>query len=124
MRVRPNPAVMAWFDQHAPELGLPTVTIAEITFGIEKIRPAERAPRLVKALRSIRQHYAQRIYAFDEEAALIYGAIMGEASRTGRTLSTPDGMIAATAMRHNATLATRNAKDFAVLGLKVVNPWE
>jgi toxin FitB len=35
-----------------------------------------------------------------------------------------DGMIAAIAMRHNATLATGNAKDFAFLGLEVVNPWD
>lgn len=124
MRVRPDPAVMAWLNHNAPELALPSVTIAEVAFGIEKIRPAERAPRLAKALRSVRQHYAERIYSFDEEAALLYGAIMGEAFRTGRGLSTPDGMIAAIVLRHNATLATRNAKDFAFLNLEVVNPWD
>jgi predicted nucleic acid-binding protein len=33
-------------------------------------------------------------------------------------------MIAAIVMRHQSVLATRNVRDFAVLGLKVVNPWE
>lgn len=35
----------------------------------------------------------------------------------------PDAMIAATALRHGAALATRNVKDFAVDGLIVIDPW-
>jgi predicted nucleic acid-binding protein len=39
-------------------------------------------------------------------------------------LTTVDGLIAATALEHDLTLVTRNVKDFANLGLAVVNPWE
>ncbi|TIT56171.1 MAG: type II toxin-antitoxin system VapC family toxin, partial [Mesorhizobium sp.] len=35
----PNPAVLAWLVRNDAELALPTVTIAEIAFGIQKIRP-------------------------------------------------------------------------------------
>ena len=35
-----NPAVIAWLVRNDAELALPTVTIAEIAFGIGKIRPA------------------------------------------------------------------------------------
>jgi predicted nucleic acid-binding protein len=35
-----------------------------------------------------------------------------------------DGLIAATAIQHGLTLATRNVKDFVELGVDVVNPWE
>jgi hypothetical protein len=34
------------------------------------------------------------------------------------------GMIAATALEHNLTVVTRNVKDFAGLGVAVLNPWE
>lgn len=35
-----------------------------------------------------------------------------------------DAMIAAICITHGATLATRNAKDFEGLDLKLVNPFE
>jgi len=33
-------------------------------------------------------------------------------------------MIAATAIEHGLTVVTRNAKDFAGLGVDIFNPWE
>jgi predicted nucleic acid-binding protein len=35
-----------------------------------------------------------------------------------------DGLIAATAFEHDLTLVTRNAKDFATVGIAIVNPWQ
>ena len=35
-----------------------------------------------------------------------------------------DGIIAATALEYDLTVATRNVKDFAGLGLQLLNPWE
>jgi predicted nucleic acid-binding protein len=124
MRLRPQKAVVEWLRQHEAELALSTVVIAEISSGIECMRPAERPPRLAGHLAAIRRQYAERLHPFDEDAALIYGVIIGEATRAGRKLSMADGMIAATALRHNAALATRNVEDFAFLGLEVMNPWD
>jgi hypothetical protein len=33
-------------------------------------------------------------------------------------------MLAATALEHDLTLVTRNAKDFAGLGVTLLNPWD
>jgi predicted nucleic acid-binding protein len=35
-----------------------------------------------------------------------------------------DALLAATALRHDLTVVSRNVGDFAIDGLKVVNPWE
>ena len=52
LRKTPNPAVIAWLVHIDAELALPTVTIAEIAFGIGKIRPDQRAARLEQGLAS------------------------------------------------------------------------
>ena len=44
-----NPAVIAWLVRNDAVLALPTVTIAEIAFGIGRIRPDQRAARLKQA---------------------------------------------------------------------------
>ena len=124
MRPEPFAAVLAWLARHDAELAISAVVIAEISFGIERIRPAARAFRLARSFDAIRQHYSTAIFPFDEAAALVYGNIMGEASRQGRPLSPPGAMIAAIAMRHNAALATRNTAHFQIEALRIVNPWE
>ena len=120
----PDPAVMAWLVRHDAEIALPTVTIAEIAFGIHKIRPDERADRLERGLSDWRHRFAGRIFGLTEEAALAYGEIMGQAKRQGRGMSAPDGMIAAIARINGGRLATRNAGDFAVTNLTLISPWE
>lgn len=80
LRKQPDEAVIAWLVRHDAELALPTVTIAEIAFGIEKIRPDQRASRLARGLVEWRKRFAGRIFGLTEEAAMAYGEIMGTAS--------------------------------------------
>jgi predicted nucleic acid-binding protein len=123
MRPKPDRTVVIWLERNDSEIALPSVAIAEIAFGIQRIRPDERAPKLELTLNAIRDRFVSRIFAFDEDAALIYGRIMGEAERKGRKMATPDGMIAAIALRHGAALATRNREHFRVEGLELIDPW-
>lgn len=124
LRKTPNEAVMAWLIRHDMELALSTVTIAEIAFGIARIRPDERASRLMQGLDDWRRRFADRIFGLTEEAALVYGEIMGEASRQGLGMSAPDGMIAAIARINGGRLATRNLGDFRTTGLELTPPWD
>ena len=114
---------MAWITRHDAEIALSSIVIAEMAFGIERIRPDERAPRLALALDAICARYAGRVFGFDDEAAHLYGRVMGEAERKGRKMATPDGMIAAIALQHDSPLATRNMPHFAIEGLRLINPW-
>jgi predicted nucleic acid-binding protein len=123
LRKSPDESVVAWLVRHDAELALPTVTIAEIAFGIQKIRPDERAVRLDQGLAEWRRRFADRIFGFTEDAALAYGELMGEAVRQGRPMSAPDGMVAAIAKANGGRLATRNLKDFGPTGLDLVSPW-
>lgn len=124
MKKQPNEAVIAWLVRHDAELALPTVTIAEIAFGIQKIRPDQRADRLEQGLHYWRRRFADRIFGLTEEAALVYGEIMGNAVRRGQGMSAPDGMIAAIALVNGGRLATRNLTDFETTGLDLTSPWD
>jgi predicted nucleic acid-binding protein len=123
LRKSPDPAVVAWLVRHDAELALPTVTIAEIAFGIRKIHPDQRAVRLEEGLTDWRRRFSDRIFGLTEAAALAYGDIMGAAARQGRGMSAPDGMIAAIAQVNGGRLATRNFADFETTGLDLISPW-
>ena len=124
LRKTPNSAVVAWLIRNDAELVLPTVTIAEVAFGIGKIRRDQRAARLEQGLDTWRHRFADRIFAFTEAAALAYGDIMSTALRQGRPMTAPDGMIAAIARINGGRLATRNLADFATTGLELISPWD
>lgn len=124
LKKAPDSAVVAWLVRHDGELALSTVAVAEIAFGIQKIRPDQRADRLEEGLVSWRRRFSDKMFAFTEEAALAYGDIMGEAARQGRGMSAPDGMIASIARINGGRLATRNLKDFETTGLELISPWQ
>jgi predicted nucleic acid-binding protein len=115
--------VIAWLVRHDAELALATVTIAEIAFGIRKLRPHQRPARLEQGLSAWRHRFADRIFGLTEEAALAYGDIMGNASRRGHAMSALDGMTAAIARVNGGHLATRNLADFQT-GIELVSPWD
>lgn len=123
LRKAPDAGVVAWLVRHDAELALSTVVIGEIAYGIRKIRPDERADRLEHGLAKWRRRFSGRIFGLTEEAALAYGEIMGNASRRGRVMSAPDGMIAAIARVNGGRLATRDFADFGTTGLDLVSPW-
>jgi predicted nucleic acid-binding protein len=123
MRHTPDPSVERWLVANESEAFISSVALAEIAYGIEKVRPHEKSPRLAGAFELIRRRYAGRIHGVDENCALIYGRIMGEAKKRGRTMSPPDGMIAAIALIRDAALATRNVSHFDVPDLRLIDPW-
>ena len=124
LNIVPTLHVEVWLARHDAELALSSIVIAEVAFGIQKIRPDERAKRLEGGLQTLRRRFAGRIFPFTEEAALIYGEVMGQAARRGIQMSGADGMIAAVALVNGGRLATRNVRDFKDTGLTIINPWD
>ena len=87
-----NPNVIVWLVRHDAELALPTVTIAEVAYGIRKIRPDERAHRLEQGLTEWRQRFAGRIFAFTEAAVgagISTVLFLGTLALTSRLEKTP-----------------------------------
>ena len=115
---------MEWLSKYRTELALPVVALAEIAFGIERIRPQERANRLEQRYNEWTRAYAGAIYLFNFDCAAAYAALMANAEGLGRPMAMPDGMIAAIALVNGGRLATRNIRDFETTGLELISPWD
>ena len=63
-----------------------------------------------------------RFLVTDREAARRAGRYQAEWSRRGRTIHTPDALIAGTARAHGAVLLTHNLDDFPMKDLRVEHP--
>lgn len=53
-----------------------------------------------------------------------WASLVVELKRKGETMPLLDGMIAATALQHDLTVATRNTRDFKKTSVKTFNPFE
>jgi predicted nucleic acid-binding protein len=124
-RPRPEPRVLAWLDAADEDrLYLSAITIGEIARGVALLVDGRRKQDLAAWLETDLQHrFGPRLLAVDGETALVWGRLMGEARQKGRTVGAMDGWIAATALRHELVLVTRNTKDFENLGVSLFDPW-
>ncbi|MBZ9908621.1 type II toxin-antitoxin system VapC family toxin [Mesorhizobium sp. BR115XR7A] len=125
-RPAPDPRVIAWIDVQAVEtLYLSAVTVAELRFGIAAMPSGKRRTILHDRLeQDALPLFAGRILPFDLDASRAYADLMVQARAAGKAIGNADGYIAATAVAHGLTLATRDTGPFAAAGLNTVNPWE
>lgn len=125
IRPAPHPAVRDWLDAQAAEtLFLSSVTVAEMAFGIGALPAGRRRQALSAALEAVLALFAGRVLAFDEAAALRYGALAVRARAAGRGFPTPDGYIAAIAAARGFAVATRDGSAFDAAGVAVIDPWQ
>jgi predicted nucleic acid-binding protein len=72
---------------------------------------------------TLRPWFAGRILPVTQPIAERLGKLAGERDSKA-TLPFGDGLIAATALEHDLFIVTRNVRDFADLGLTIINPWD
>ncbi|MBZ9709610.1 type II toxin-antitoxin system VapC family toxin [Mesorhizobium sp. ESP7-2] len=125
-RPAPDPRVIGWIDAQAVEtLYLSAITVAELRFGIAAMPAGKRRTILQDRLeQDALPLFAGRILPFDLDASRAYANLMVQARAAGKAIGNADGYIAATAVAHGLTIATRDTGPFAAAGLNTVNPWE
>jgi toxin FitB len=67
--------------------------------------------------------FEDRVLPFDVVAAGHYADIVVSREARGRPISVADAQIAAICRSHSSVLATRNRRDFADVGVDLLDPW-
>lgn len=125
-RPKPEPRVASFLKEVGQEsLYISVLTLGEICKGITGIPAGARRAQLQEWLDAVmRPWFVGRVLPVTDSIAERWGLMAGDAKLRGVALSVVDGLLAATALEHDLTLVTRNAKDFSGLGLRLLNPWE
>ncbi len=102
-------------DYEVGEVGVSSVTAAELRYGAEKsARPEQNLEALSRFLLPL------EVLAFGPEAAAPYGRVRAALERAGTPIGPLDTLIAAHALSLDVTLVTNNAREFSrVPGLEI-----
>lgn len=121
LKKRPEPAVVRSLNVIPSEnLYTSSVCVMELRHGC---RRHDRPDQLWERIRSQLLVRVQ-ILAFGEKEAVLAGDIWAALEAEGTPIGTEDVVIAATALAHGLTLASRNLRHFSqVKSLSVVNWW-
>ena len=121
--------VKAWMER-TPEnqLYLSVVTLGEIAKGIAlgEARGRNMSSHRDFLKRELPDRFAERILAFNTEAAIVWGQLMSGlgGNRDDERRLAIDGQIAATAKIASLDICSRNVRDFERLGIvSIVNPF-
>jgi len=115
--------VSALAAQVEEDLYLSVLTIGEISKGVALLPEGGKRRGLEAWLAGVQKQFSDRLVGVDSETAEIWGFATARASQRGVVVPAIDGLIAAQAMRHGLTVATRNVRHFREAGAMVFNPW-
>ncbi|MBI4623892.1 MAG: PIN domain-containing protein [Verrucomicrobia bacterium] len=114
--------IVAWLEAEQDECYTSSIVIAQLAYWVRTKEGRQREAlqtwlaRLVEALHG-------RVLGFNVAVAHVWAEQQHLLKVAGQRMPVEDSYIAATARRHNLTIATGNEKDFRRPGLKVFNPF-
>lgn len=123
-RPHPYPKMMKIIQESDNnDLFISTLSVGEIEKGIALLEDLTRKHSLQQWIYTLEKFFADRILDIDVEICRIWGKITAETQKSGRILPAVDGLIAATAIKHDLHVVTRNVVDFESTGVPLINPW-
>lgn len=121
-RKRPNERVTRWLRDHEDDLYLSVLTLGELEKGLTQITDKTRHARLSRWIyQEVPAWFAGKILPIDQGVAVRWGRLVAALRNPVPAIDT---LIAATALAHDLTVATRNTSDLDRTGVATFNPWE
>lgn len=121
-RPAPDARVVSWLRDHERDIVVNPVILGEIAFGIRLLKVGRKR----RALEQWFEGGVRRLHCLPWEAStgLRWAALLADLRRAGTAMQIKDSLIAATALEHALTVATRNRRDFAKAGVRVIDPFD
>ena len=118
----PNANVVEWLSANEGSLVVDSVILGELLVGVLGLPRGRKRARLEGWLDTLVE--TLDCLAWDAAISRRWARLVVDLRRKGLAMPLLDGMIAATALHHDLTVATRNTRDFGRAGVKVLNPFE
>lgn len=116
INTRPPEVIERFRQESIGEIGLSSISAAELAYGAEKSRSEKNRQALEKFLAPL------EVVAFDESVFRQYGRLRANLERQGQMIGSMDMLIAAHALALGAVLVTNNTREFErVAGLHLEN---
>lgn len=120
---RPFPAtgVVEWLTANEANLVVDAIVLGEISVGILSLPAGRKRTRL--------EHWFEGVVScveclpWDAAVSRRWARLVAQLRKKGQAIPLLDSMIAATALEHGLTVATRNLRDFEKTGVSVFDPF-
>jgi predicted nucleic acid-binding protein len=120
-RRSPDTGVVEWLRRNEQELVVDPIILGEVRFGILLLRKSRKRAALERWFDGGVARL--RCLPWEAETGLRWAELLAGLRARGRAMPVKDSMIAATALAHGLTVATRNRGDFEAAGVGVVDPF-
>ena len=117
----PNRRVVEWLAANEGSIVVDAVILGEVYAGILALPSGRRRQRLERWFEAVVG--ALECLPWDGVVGLRWARLVVDLGKRGTPLPVLDSLIAATALAHGLTIATRNRRDFDKTGVLVVNPF-
>jgi tRNA(fMet)-specific endonuclease VapC len=118
IRQRPQKLIRRLTRCEPGEVGVSSITVAELTYGANKSNQVEQN------LSALEQFLLPiELADFDQQASAVYGFLRASLEREGKTIGALDMLIGAHAMSLGVTLVTNNIDEFQRIPKLKLEDW-
>jgi toxin FitB len=117
----PSTSVVDWLAANEGNLVVDSIILGELYVGVLTLPLGRRRRQLEEWFDALVQTI--ECLPWDATISRRWAQLVVEVRQRGETMPMLDGMIAATALQHDLTIATRNTRDFVRAGAKVLDPF-
>jgi predicted nucleic acid-binding protein len=118
----PDARALAWLRRNERHLAVNPIVLGELEYGILILPAGRRRTRLDQWFRGGVSRI--RVLDFDTATAATWARLLARLKNKGRAMPIKDSLIAASAIAHKLTVATRNIADFKYAGVALEDPFQ